>query len=169
MAKTRKNPGPAAGSQTLDPETEGYLRSYRRIVMYEDLNSAGTIFGGKLVSWIDEGTAIFASCQMNARRIVTKKISELIFNQPAKLGDMLEIWCKVTRRGRSSITINTLVTRRSFADDPANPKPGEHLNQYELKAETEICRCELVFVCVDEKGHPRIWNMVSDPFSGGGA
>lgn len=62
--------------------------------MYEDLNSAGTIFGGKLVAWIDEGSAIYASCQMNARRIVTVKISELIFNQPAKLGDMLEIWCK---------------------------------------------------------------------------
>lgn len=138
------------------PESTGYLRSYRRIVMYEDLNSAGTIFGGKLVAWIDEGTAIYASCQMNARRIVTAKISELIFNQPAKLGDMLEIWCKVKRPGRTSITIDTIVTRRSFADDPANPKSV--INQYELKKEAEICRCELVFVCVDEKGHPRVWN-----------
>ncbi len=124
--------------------------------MYEDLNSAGTIFGGKLVAWIDEGTAIYASCQMNARRIVTAKISELIFNQPAKLGDMLEIWCKVSRRGRTSITIDTIVTRRSFADDPANPKSV--INDYKLKPEAEICRCELVFVCVDEKGQPRVWN-----------
>lgn len=124
--------------------------------MYEDLNSAGTIFGGKLVAWIDEGTAIFASCQMNARRIVTVKISELIFNQPAKLGDMLEIWCKVVRKGRTSISIQTLVTRRSFADDPSNPK--SLINDYMLKPESEICRCELVFVCVDEKGRPRVWN-----------
>jgi acyl-CoA thioesterase YciA len=140
----------------VNPEAGGFLRSYRRIVMYEDLNSAGTIFGGKLVAWIDEGTAIYASCQMNARRIVTVKISELIFNQPAKLGDMLEIWCKVTRRGRTSITIQTLVTRRSFADDPAAPK--SIINDYVLKPESEICRCELVFVCVDEKGRPRVWN-----------
>ncbi len=124
--------------------------------MYEDLNSAGTIFGGKLVAWIDEGTAIYASCQMNARRIVTVKISELIFNQPAKLGDMLEIWCKVTHLGRTSISIQTLVTRRSFADDPMLPKSV--INEYSLKPESEICRCELVFVCVDEKGRPRIWN-----------
>lgn len=124
--------------------------------MYEDLNSAGTIFGGKLVAWIDEGTAIFASCQMNARRIVTVKISELIFNQPAKLGDMLEIWCKVTRKGRTSITIQTLVTRRTFADDATIQK--SHVNDYALKPESEICRCELVFVSVDEKGRPRVWN-----------
>jgi acyl-CoA thioesterase YciA len=124
--------------------------------MYEDLNSAGTIFGGKLVSWIDEGTAIYASCQMNARRIVTVKISELIFNQPAKLGDMLEIWCKAVRLGRSSLTIAVLVTRRSFSDDPA--KPESILNSYEGKPGGEICRCELVFVSVDEKGRPRVWN-----------
>ena len=135
----------------------GYFRSYRRIVMFEDLNSAGTIFGGRLVAWIDEGTAIYASCQMNARRIVTKKISELIFNQPAKLGDMLEIWCKAVHLGRTSITVSTLVTRRSFADDPG--KVGQDVNAYELKPEAEICRCELVFVAVDEKGHPRQWNM----------
>ncbi len=156
MAKTRKEARNPESTSALDPEKQGYLRSYRRIVMYEDLNSAGTIFGGKLVAWIDEGTAIYASCQMNARRIVTKKISELIFNQPAKLGDMLEIWCKVAKAGTTSLTISTLVTRRSFADDPVPRK--NPLNSYVLKPEAEICRCELVFVSVDEKGKPRPWN-----------
>lgn len=153
-----RSPQPSE-SQKLEPEDAGFLRSYRRIVMYEDLNSAGTIFGGKLVAWIDEGTAIFASCQMSARRIVTIKISELIFNQPAKLGDILEIWCKIIKKGRTSITINTLVTRRSFTDDP--PKPKSLINDYILKPEAEICRCELVFVAVDEKGRPRVWNKES--------
>jgi acyl-CoA thioesterase YciA len=133
-----------------DYEAIGYIRSYRRIVMYEDLNSAGGIFGGKLVSWIDEGSAIYASCQMNARRVVTKKISELIFQQPAKLGDMLEIWCKVLKTGNTSLTIEAIVSRRSFADDPKQTGP-QNLQ------EGEICRCELVFVCVDEKGKPRSW------------
>jgi acyl-CoA hydrolase len=155
MAKTQRETR-VESADALDPEKKGYLRSYRRIVMYEDLNSAGSIFGGKLVSWIDEGTAIYASCQMNARRIVTKKISELIFNQPAKLGDMLEIWCKVAKAGRTSLTISVLVTRRSFADDPAPRK--NKVNSYVLKPEAEICKCELVFVSVDEKGKPRPWN-----------
>lgn len=146
MAKTAKS-----SAEALSPEANGYLRSYRRIVMYEDLNSAGTIFGGRLVAWIDEGSAIYASCQMNARRIVTKKISELIFNQPARLGDMLEIWCKVAKAGKSSLTISVLVTRRSFSDDPA------HMSG-ESGPQGEICRCEIVFVSVDEQGKPRVWN-----------
>lgn len=124
--------------------------------MYEDLNAAGTIFGGKLVAWIDEGTAIYASCQMDARRIVTKKISELTFNQPAQLGDMLEIWCKIVKKGTTSLTISSLVARRSFADDPAQAKP--FLNSYRQKHTAEICRCELVFVSVDVNGRPRPWN-----------
>ncbi len=130
---------------------EDYLRSYRRIIMYEDLNSAGTLFGGRLASWIDEGSAIFASCQMNARRIVTKKISELVFNQPARLGDMLEIWCKVLKKGTSSITISTKVTRRSFTDDASKVVESS-------SADAEICHCEIVFVAVNEKGQPRPWN-----------
>lgn len=130
-----------------------YLRSYRRIVMYEDLNAAGTIFGGRLASWIDEGSAIYAGCQMNARRIVTKKISELIFNQPAKLGDMLEIWCRVAHAGRTSLTVETKVTRRSFPDDGAPAKGIES-----SPADAEICRCSIVFVAMDENGRPRQWN-----------
>ncbi len=126
--------------------------------MYTDLNAAGTIFGGQLVAWIDEASAIFASCQMNARRIVTLKISELIFNQPAKLGDMLEIWCRVARRGHTSITLEVIVTRRAFADDPTRVDP---INQYEIKASSEICRCETVFVSVDDHGRPRQWNKLS--------
>ena len=119
--------------------------------MYEDLNSAGSIFGGKLVSWIDEGSAIYASCQMNARRIVTKKISELIFAHPARLGDMLEIWCKVAKKGKTSLTVCVLVTRRSFADDPKSDQPA-------TPTIAKICSSELVFVAVDEHGRPKIWN-----------
>ncbi len=133
-----------------DPEALGYLRSYRKIVMYEDLNSASTLFGGRLASWIDEGSAIYAACQMNARRIVTKKISELVFHSPAKLGDMLEVWCKVKKAGKTSLTAEAIVTRRSFADDPTKTA--------KLEDPTEICRCEIVFVCLDEKGKPKAWN-----------
>jgi acyl-CoA hydrolase len=105
---------------------------------------------------MDEATAIYASCQMNARRIVTVKISELIFNQPAKLGDMLEIWCKVLKKGRTSITISTVVIRRTFADDPTDSDTV--INHYVQKPEAEIGRCEFVFVSVDERGRPRVWN-----------
>lgn len=127
---------------------QGFLRCYRKIVMYADLNAAGSIFGGQLVSWIDEASAIFASCQMNTPRVVTKKISELIFNQPAKLGDMLEVWCNVHKEGTTSLTIQAIVIRRHFTDNGASA-PTE---------DAEICRCELVFVALDDKGQPKAWH-----------
>jgi hypothetical protein len=50
------------------------------------------------------------------------------------------------------------VSRRSFAADSALASRGDFFKKNELKPETEICRCELVFVSVDEKGKPRPWN-----------
>lgn len=128
--------------------TQGFLRSYRRIVMYEDLNAASSIFGGRLVSWIDEASAIFASCQMNSKRVVTKKISELVFNRPAKLGDMLEIWCNVLNEGTTSLTVQAIVLRKTFSDQGVNNKIED----------AEICRCELVFVALDQNGKPKAWH-----------
>lgn len=145
--------------KSTDLAKHEYLRSYRRIVMYEDLNSAGSIFGGRLVSWIDEGSAIYAACQMNARKVVTKKISELIFNMPARLGDMLEIWCKSTHRGRTSLTIDVIVTRRTFADDPVGMELDQSETKSNFKDVASICHCQIVFVSVDGKGVPRVWNV----------
>ena len=133
-------------------EKSGYVGSYRRIVMYEDLNAAGTMFGGSLVSWIDEAAAIYASCQMNFRRIVTKKISELVFRQPARLGDVLEVWCNVTKAGTTSLTIQAIVTRKVFPDvDDTQKKQKDNLQ------DNEICRCDLVFIAVDKSGRPIPW------------
>lgn len=128
------------------PNTEGYERVYRKLVMYADLNAAGTIFGGQLVSWMDEAAAIYAGEKMQTRRIVTKKIAELVFNEPANLGDLLEIWCKVTKEGNTSLTASTVVIRRSKGtDDGLSPQVGQ------------VCASEFVFVAIDERGHPRPW------------
>ena len=35
-------------------ELKGYQLAGRKIVMYPDLNFAGRLFGGQLMSWIDE-------------------------------------------------------------------------------------------------------------------
>lgn len=130
----------------ISPEARGYERVYRKLVMFADLNAAGTIFGGQLVSWMDEAAAIYAGEKMHTRRIVTKKISELIFNQPANLGDLLEIWCRVTKEGRTSLTASVLVVRRSTrTDEDVFTQVGE------------VCASEFVFVATDEEGRPKEW------------
>ena len=129
---------------TLTPEKDGYTRTYRKLVMYKDLNAQGSIFGGTLVSWMDEAAAIFSGETVGTRRIVTKKISELIFEVPAKLGDLLEIWCKPIKKGKTSLTTSVLVLRRMSQDESK-----EHV--------AEICCSEFVFVAIDENGRPVEW------------
>jgi acyl-CoA thioesterase YciA len=131
----------------VEPLERGYKRAYRKLVMYGDLNAAGTIFGGTLVSWMDEASAISAGETMRTRRIVTKKISELVFNQPANLGDLIEIWCKTVREGTTSLTLSVIAVRRS--------SKNEH--DEELSQVAEICASEFVFVSIDPDGHPRPW------------
>lgn len=129
------------------PETLGFERTYRKLVMYADLNAAGTIFGGQLVSWMDEASAIYAGEKMKTRRLVTKKISELVFNEPANLGDLLEVWCKITKAGNTSLTVAVVVVRRSTRND-----------EDVFTQAGEVCASEFVFVAIDENSRPKSWN-----------
>lgn len=137
------------------PEQQGYERAYRKLVMYGDLNAAGTIFGGTLVSWMDEASAIFAGEQMHTRRVVTKKISELLFNEPANLGDLLEVWCKTVKEGNTSLTVSVKVVRRSSRGDMGEAQTPP----------AQVCASEFVFVAVDKNGQPCPWpkNPLANP------
>jgi acyl-CoA thioesterase YciA len=56
----------------------------RRWIKPEDLNPNGTLFGGKLLSWIDEEAVIYAMIQLDNKRIVTKYMSEINFVSSAR-------------------------------------------------------------------------------------
>lgn len=77
----------------------------RRFIKPEHLNPANALFGGQLLSWIDEEAAIFAGCQMHSQSIVTKIISEINFRTPARQGDVIEFGLEMISAGSSSITV----------------------------------------------------------------
>lgn len=81
----------------------------RRLVMPGDLNYANALFGGRALEWIDEEAAIYAICQLGTNCLVTKHISEISFESPAKQGDIVEFGLETKRVGRSSITVRCLV------------------------------------------------------------
>jgi hypothetical protein len=37
----------------------------RKLIMPSHLNAAGTLFGGQALSWVDEESYIFATCQLS--------------------------------------------------------------------------------------------------------
>lgn len=81
----------------------------RKWVKPEDLNPNGTLFGGRLLAWIDEEVALFAILQLDNARVVTKHMSEINFRSSAKPGDIVEIGMEVSKFGNSSITMRSEV------------------------------------------------------------
>jgi acyl-CoA hydrolase len=110
----------------------------RKWVKPEDLNPNGTLFGGSLLRWIDEEAAIYAICQLDNQRVVTKLISEVNFVSSARQGDIIELGITATDFGRTSITlrceVRNKVTRKSiltiekmvFVNMGADGKPAPH-------------------------------------------
>ena len=107
----------------------------RKLVKPQDLNSGGTLFGGTLLSWIDEDAAIFVISRLKSKRIVTKYMSEINFVNSAKNGDIIEIGLEVINYGRTSVTIRCLVRNKITQE--------------------EIIKIEkIVFVHINESGRP---------------
>ena len=77
----------------------------RKWIKPEDLNPNGTLFGGRLLEWIDEEAALYAIIQLENPRTVTKYMSEINFRSSAKKGDIIEIGLKPTKYGNSSLTL----------------------------------------------------------------
>jgi acyl-CoA hydrolase len=132
------------------PALDGYSMSSQTIVMYPHLSRFDRLFGGHLLAWIDEGCAMTAMKLMGTHRIVTKKMSEVIFEAPGMLGDIIEIWTKPTANGRTSLTMScqAVVCRDGVASRGV------------------ICRCEIVFVALDEQGRPTPWGAKGRPSGG---
>lgn len=77
----------------------------RKWIKPQDLNPNQTLFGGRLLEWIDEEAALYACIQLENKRVVTKYINEINFVSSAKQGDVIEIGIDVVRFGRSSLTL----------------------------------------------------------------
>jgi acyl-CoA hydrolase len=84
----------------------------RKLIKPQDLNAHGTLFGGTVLSWVDEESAIFVTCQLDKGNIVTKYMSEIDFVSSAGLGDIIEIGMETVTFGRSSITVRCEVRHK---------------------------------------------------------
>lgn len=77
----------------------------RKWVKPEDLNPNGSLFGGKLLAWLDEELALYSIIQLENPRIVTKHMSEINFRSSARQGDIVEIGIDVVKFGYTSLVL----------------------------------------------------------------
>lgn len=126
----------AAKNLTItEVDDEKIIFRTRKMVMPGDLNGAGSLFGGRCLSFVDEEAAIFAACQLNTHRLVTAGMSEINFTAPAYQNNIIEIGCRVVRFGTSSIVLKVVVRNKDTKKDI-------------LVVE------EMTFVSIDENGNP---------------
>ena len=78
----------------------------RKWVKPEDLNANGTLFGGRLLAWVDEEAALYSIVQLENPKVVTKFMSEINIMSAAKQGDIVEIGLEVIKFGTSSLVLN---------------------------------------------------------------
>lgn len=84
----------------------------RKWVKPQDLNPNASLFGGRVLEWIDEECALYAIIQLENPRVVTKFMSEINFTSSAHQGDIVEIGIEVVKFGNSSLTLRCEVRNK---------------------------------------------------------
>lgn len=107
-----------------------------KICKTSDIGVNDNLFGGSLVSWMDETGGSFAATKCCTPNMITLKINEVIFKKPVKVKQHLKIYGKILGVGKSSLKI--LVEARKF--------------NFEEGSEELVCSTEMLFVRVNEKG-----------------
>jgi acyl-CoA thioesterase YciA len=77
-------------------------------MMPRDTNAQGTIFGGVILSYIDQAGAIEARRQ-GLSMMVTVSMDKVVFHQPVFVGDLMSFWTETLRIGTTSITTKVVV------------------------------------------------------------
>jgi acyl-CoA thioesterase YciA len=93
--------------------TAPYL-ALKAVMMPYDTNPVGTVFGGVLLSYIDQAGVVGAAYEIERQSwplqpLVTVAMNAVEFHQPVFVGDVVSFWTRVIRLGTSSITAHVSV------------------------------------------------------------
>ncbi len=118
----------------------------RKWIKPEDLNPNGSLFGGKILAWIDEEAALYSIVQLENNRVVTKYMSEINFLSSAQKGDIIEIGIDVEKFGTSSLTLNCEVRNKMTRETILKVDKIIMVNLDENKKPTAHGKTEIEFV-----------------------
>jgi acyl-CoA thioesterase YciA len=84
------------------------------VMMPRDTNPYGTIFGGVVLSYIDQAGAIGAQHEIRRagwpdQPLVSVAMNSVEFHRPVFVGDIVSFWTNVVRIGRTSVTMHVAV------------------------------------------------------------
>jgi acyl-CoA thioesterase YciA len=96
-----------------EPSHARYL-ALKAVMMPRDTNQHGTVFGGVLLSYIDQAGAVGAHYEIARggwldRPLVTVAMKSVAFHEPVFVGDVLSFWTRLVSVGTTSITVHVAV------------------------------------------------------------
>ncbi len=96
----------------------------RIMTMPADLNPAGDIFGGWVMSQVDIAGST-AATKLARGRVATIAVNAFLFKQPISVGDLVSFYTEVVKVGRTSITVDVQVYAERHPADPIVVKVTE--------------------------------------------
>ena len=111
----------------------------RVLMMPRDTNAHGTIFGGVILSYIDQAGAIEARRQ-GLQLMVTVSMDKVVFHEPVYVGDLVSFWTETVRIGKTSITTKVVVESIRAGD------PSQRVT---------VTEAQVVYVNMGEDRRPR--------------
>ena len=110
----------------------------RTIAMPADTNANGDIFGGWVLSQMDQAGGI-AGVERAQGRVVTVAVDAMTFIRPVRVGDVLCVYTRIGRVGRTSMKIHLEAWARRF----------------QTQFREKVTEATFTFVAIDEVGRPR--------------
>ena len=107
----------------------GKIPDLRLMPMPADLNPAGDVFGGWIMSQVDIAGAQPAIKRARSR-VATVAVNSFTFKQPISVGDVVSLYADIIKVGRSSITVDVNVYAERNPENPIVVKVTEAVLTY---------------------------------------
>src|SRR5512140_994582 len=120
------------------PQSSENQPAIRVVMMPKDTNSMGTIFGGIILSYIDQAAFVEAR-RHSEKKLATVALHEVKFIAPVYVGDLVSFYTEPARIGRTSVTVRVTVDARR------GTPPHETVR---------VTQAEVVYVAIESPGQP---------------
>ena len=109
-----------------------------KICKTSDIGVNDNLFGGILLSWLDEAGGIMAANVCCDHNVITLKMDVVLFKLPVKVKEQIRIYGKIDRMGTTSVSLYLEARRANLLEE----------------TEEVVCSTKMVFVRIDDKGNP---------------
>lgn len=118
--------------------TSNKFLAIRMLMMPKDTNPLGSIFGGHILSLIDQAAGQHAR-SVSPKKYVTKVMREVNFHAPVHVGDLVSFYTETIKVGKTSIAVRVEV---------------EALRGVDLVHTSQVTSAEVVMVALDKDNNP---------------